>query len=448
VIRSVRVRIALAVFTAIVGLLGVQLVVVLERVERTLREEADRRLLDDLEELGRLTDRDQIQAWIDSEVQHNTKWDELFFEVRAGGGRIAASANVPAGGLPTTRQPTREDGVPFREEIHPQSQKRHRLVRIAELRRNELHYQAGASLKFMQKRYWALRWTLLYSLLLIALLGAAVAYGAASWVLRPLGWMARRAHELGALREGDLPRTRSGDEIDRLAAVLNEFLQRLRDEVARMRRLTADAGHALRTPLTALRGQLELELARAGGDGEAMVGALADVDRLIRLVNDLLTLEKLESERSDADPAESFDAGELARELVEHLSLLAEDRGVELECRTEKTRVMGRPGEIRRALLNLLDNALRHTPRGGSVSVTVSQADGRVRIAVLDSGPGLRPEELERVFERFYSSAGEHGTGLGLPIARAIARAHGGDLRASSPGGARFELELPAAPPG
>jgi signal transduction histidine kinase len=447
VIRSVRVRIALAVFATIVGLLGVQLFVVLERVERTFQEETDRRLIEELDELGLALRSGQLATWIDAEARRRTKWDELFFEVRDANERlVAASSNVPPEGMPATRPATEEDGVRFREEIHPASRKRHRLVRLAEVERDGFRLQAGASLKYLQKRYWALRWTLFYSLLVIAGLGTGVAYGAATWVLRPLGWMAKRARDLGALREGDLPRTHSGDEIDQLAAVLNEFLRRLRDELTRVRRLTADAGHALRTPLTALRGHLELEAARAGGDADGMGGVLEDVDRLIRLVNDTLALEKLESGNLAGEPAQPLDAGELARELVDHLSLLAEDRGVTLLCRAEKAPVLGRPAEIRRALLNLLDNALRHTPRGGSVEVTVSSSAGLVRIAVRDSGPGLAPEDLERVFERFYSSAGEQGTGLGLPIARAIARAHGGELRASSPGGALFELELPAEP--
>ena len=103
------------------------------------------------------------------------------------------------------------------------------------------------------------------------------------------------------------------------------------------------------------------------------------------------------------------------------------------------------PGQIRQAILNLLDNALRHTPRGGTVDVDVRVRERMASVRVSDSGAGIAPGDLSRVFERFYSTAADlsRGTGLGLPIARAIARAHGGDLTASSPGGAVFKLVLP-----
>ena len=110
--------------------------------------------------------------------------------------------------------------------------------------------------------------------------------------------------------------------------------------------------------------------------------------------------------------------------------------------------MLGDPEKLRQVFLNLIDNALKHTPERGRIELRVETAAGRARAVMRDSGPGIPGADLERIFERFTSDRSRPGagTGLGLPIARAIARAHGGELRAASPGGAEFTLELPLAP--
>ncbi|HXX46993.1 MAG TPA: ATP-binding protein, partial [Myxococcota bacterium] len=298
-----------------------------------------------------------------------------------------------------------------------------------------------------RRRYASLRKNLATSLVLIALLGGGAAYLVAARALVPVARIAAQARALGALPDGTLPRTGSGDEIDRLAAVLNDLLTRVRGEVLRVRRLTADAAHALRTPLTAMRGHLELIASTERGASEPLGTAIEQVDELTRFVNRLLLLEKLESGQAESLAREKFDLLAKTRPLVEHLQVVAEERGVSLECRGETVEVEADPSQIHQAILNLLDNALRHTPRGGKVAVDVREQDGAAELAVSDSGRGLAADQLERVFERFYSTrAGDGaGTGLGLPIARAIARSFGGDVSATSPGGARFVLRLPLA---
>jgi signal transduction histidine kinase len=128
---------------------------------------------------------------------------------------------------------------------------------------------------------------------------------------------------------------------------------------------------------------------------------------------------------------------------------VAEEQGLELEARGEPAAVDADPEQLRQVLLNLLDNAFHHTPAGGRVWVEVRRDRERVRVAVGDTGPGIPPERRERIFDRFASdrSRPQAGSGLGLPIARAIARAHGGDLRAEpAAAGALFVLDLPAPP--
>jgi two-component system OmpR family sensor kinase len=248
--------------------------------------------------------------------------------------------------------------------------------------------------------------------------------------------------------EGTLPEVGSGGEIDELATVLNDLLTRVRAYVGKVRRFTADAAHQLRTPLTAVRGHLEILAARGDSASRDDLGAIIEeVDRLGELVNRLLLLEKLESSgRSGA--RERLDLGDVARSLVDHLEIVAKDRGIRLTCDAEEAPVTGDLSQLRQLLFNLLDNALAFTPRGGEVGVSIRRLGEDVEAVVRDTGPGIAAGETERIFERFHSSRNdaEAGAGLGLAIARAIATTSGGTLSARSTTGGEFILRLPLAP--
>ncbi len=450
--RSIRVRVALGVFAVVVSLLLAQNYYVLDRFERGFREEVDDKLDEELMELRGVLGSDQLAGWIENAVKARSGDQELFVEVLdASGAVVARSANVPPAGIPGAAEAAPSKGTQYWETSHPRSRSGARHIRGAETVAGPWRLRVALSLEQMQRSYWNLRGNLATSLLLIALLGAFAAWGVAARALRPVSEMAARARSLGALPEGSLPHSGSGDEIDRLAEVLNDLLQRIRDEVLRVRRLTVDVGHALRTPLTAIRGNLELQIGRSDGThAEALATSLEQVDDLVRLVNQLLLLEKLESPPLGRLARERVDLHALARGLVEHLHVLADERGVVLELHGEPVFVEADAGQVRQALANLIDNALRHTPRGGRVGVETRSAGDLAQLRVADTGPGVPADQLERVFERFYSAPGEAGggTGLGLPLARAIARAHGGDITATSPGGALFTFEIPRATTG
>jgi signal transduction histidine kinase len=449
VTRSIRVRIAFAVFTAVVTLVALQVVYTLDRFQRSMREEIDDRLQENAAELRAVLGSDQLDGWVEHSVDQLRRDEELFVEVRDADGRLVAhSKNLPSDGLAQGAISPRSDRLRYWERGHPRSHSGARRVRVLETWYGPWHVYVGMSLSEVQRWYWRLRRNLITSLVAIAVVGALTAYGVATRSLLPLARLAEEARALGDLPDGVLPRTHSGDEVDRLADVLNDLLHRVREEVLRVRRLTADAGHALRTPLTAIRGNLELQAAKADGPaGEQLGATIEQVDELIRIVNRLLLLEKLANPRSESPNRERLDLLALTRDLIDPLHVIAEERGVSLECRGDSVEVEADAGQVRQAVLNLIDNALRVTPRGGAVAVEVGSRAGAAEVAVSDSGPGIPADQLERVFERFYStrSTGGGGTGLGLPIARAIARAHGGDVTASSPGGARFLLRLPLA---
>ncbi len=275
--------------------------------------------------------------------------------------------------------------------------------------------------------------------------------------LQPVSAMTRKALEITAtnLRER-LPLAGRADELDQLASVLNDMLDRLGRSLQQMERFSAEAAHQLRTPLTRIRGELDLILRSDVTDAprSQFERIQEDVERLTRLCGRLLHLARLDQQA--ADPAlfdEQIDLQEVVSELIEQMAPVARDRGLDLQCReTSPLRVRGSRPLLVEALFNLLDNAIRFTPEGGSVWVSTDAEDGVVRLSVGDSGPGIPPGERERVFQPFYriprGAAGptDDGSGLGLAIVRNVAQAHGGrvEILEAPGGGSVFRVVLPA----
>jgi signal transduction histidine kinase len=265
--------------------------------------------------------------------------------------------------------------------------------------------------------------------------------------LRPLG-QARRAAETVAASQDPSLRVPEGrdDEVGGLARAMNRMLARLEDAQGRLRatlreqrRFAADASHEMRTPLTALRGDIETLRAHdlpPAERGEALGDMAASVDRMDRLVEGLLGLARVDGDRAEAEPV---DLSEMVAEIA------AAD---ECEALAPGVVVSGDRAALRGMLVNLIDNGRRH---GGRVSVGVRADGGQAVVVVADDGPGIAPEDRERVFDRFYRAPGRRGApgaGLGLPIARATAERWGGSLAlAPSPAGTRFEVRLPLATP-
>ncbi|HVA59670.1 MAG TPA: HAMP domain-containing sensor histidine kinase [Mycobacteriales bacterium] len=288
--------------------------------------------------------------------------------------------------------------------------------------------------------------------------GALAAWLLAGAALRPVERMRRQA--AAASDEGtgpvlDVPGTR--DEMTALARTMNQLLDRLRLALARERAFVADAGHELRTPLSILRTELELA-ARPGRSRAELVSAVQaaveETDRLTRLAESLLTLA-----RGDDDGflrLAPTDVAALLQQSTLSLSPVAKARGVRLavEVHPAALTVDWDPDRIRQAVVNLVDNALRHTQPGGSVTVTCHGSPTSVVLRVLDDGPGFPPEFLPHAFERFRRaddarSPSAGGSGLGLSIVAVIARAHGGRVEACNRvgGGAEVIVEFPGSGP-
>ncbi|MEB2346155.1 MAG: ATP-binding protein [Deltaproteobacteria bacterium] len=289
----------------------------------------------------------------------------------------------------------------------------------------------------------------------LLLVTAGLAWWLSRGSLRPIADMTRTARRISASQlDETIPRTGSGDELDQLAATLNDMLARVRDGVERVKRFSVDAAHQLRTPLTAMQNEIEVTLAKERtqneyrvvlGDMLVQVATLSEtVDGMLRLAQSEGGLDPAHRRRVAIDP--------LVEEVVEFFVALAEERGIVLSVTGEsKAEVIGDPTWLHQLFANILHNALKYTPEGGRVEIAATATGTEVSVAVRDDGAGMTEEDRARVFARFQrgsaSSAGD-GMGLGLALAREIARAHQGAIEVeSAPGrGSTFTVRLPRAP--
>jgi heavy metal sensor kinase len=237
-----------------------------------------------------------------------------------------------------------------------------------------------------------------------------------------------------------MPVRGSGDEPDQVAMAFNETLERLEASVAEMRQFSAALAHELRAPLAALRGGIETTLLHPRTPDEyqrGLVSQLEDIDKLSRMVSQLLTLARAESGEIQL-ARDRVDLSALAQSIVSQLETVAEAKGLTMVCDAPApVHVTGDLGWIERLVLNLLDNAIKFTPSGGRLTLSVEERAGHAALVMRDTGIGVPAADLPRIFERFYRadsarSPQTEGTGLGLTLAKWIADRHGATISAAS----------------
>jgi two-component system heavy metal sensor histidine kinase CusS len=294
-------------------------------------------------------------------------------------------------------------------------------------------------------------------LLTVAPVLVAFSFGTGWWLarrgLRPLSSIVGTARRItGSRLDEVIPVTATGDELDQLAETLNEMIARIRQTFERTRRFSAAAAHQLRTPLSRLQSQLELTLEDPGLGVEArrsLQGTLSDVEELAETVRSMLQLVNSEA-GLDPNRREWVSLGPIVDSVVEFYEPLATERGLHLfRSGNFEASVLGEATWLRQLFANLVENALRFTrQRGGKVEVAGKTTEANVVVEVRDTGIGIADNDLERVFDRFHAldQVGRGGgSGLGLTIAREIARAHQGDITVESAegSGSCFTVTLP-----
>jgi heavy metal sensor kinase len=291
---------------------------------------------------------------------------------------------------------------------------------------------------------------LIPAVLVVACLGG---YWVSGRALAPVDTITRAARSITVENlSGRLPVPRTGDEIERLSHAWNDVLERLEHSVIRIGQFTADASHELRSPIAVIRATAELALRRERTSEDyrrSLAEIQSEAERMTDLAESLLALARADTAAA-AMPLEHVDLREVVNEVARHSAPAAEAKAIDLQVSTGEALAVAPANApaIRRVLLALMDNALKHTPRGGRVTVSCSERGGGVLLAVEDTGEGIPPAALPHIFERFYRAdtarTSGNGVGLGLAIAQSIAEAHGSHIAVQSTQGygARFELLL------
>ena len=271
--------------------------------------------------------------------------------------------------------------------------------------------------------------------------------------LRPLSEITATAARItGSRLDAGIPLTGSGDELDQLAQTLNDMTSRIGESVAKLRHFSVDAAHQLRTPLTSLRSRLEVTLETESMTAElrrVLTDTLAEIEQLADAVTSML---QLASSEAGLEPGRGIPVslGPLLDSVIDFYGPLAAEQGLSLRRRgASDATVSGDISWLRQLFGNLVENACRHTPSGGWIDVEIERVKETVLVRVRDTGAGIKEEDLERVFDRFFrvpSPSAESGVGLGLTVAYQIARAHGGEISAESTvgEGSTFSVSFPS----
>jgi heavy metal sensor kinase len=410
-------------------------------LRRALLEQTDRLMLAAFGQLrgdpqAEANPEDRLRYWIEEYEDHQGL---LCVVYRPDDTLHARTPGLAAEGLPPA--PASLDGPVAYNGSFPHLGRQRIMADRVRLGRQEFVVLLLAPLEAIDRELDRVRVVLLAAGPAALLLSAGFGYWLARKALAPVDRLRRASEAITAERlDQRLPVLNARDELGRLTATINAMIARLERSFAEVRRFTADASHELRTPLTVLRTQVEVALGKLLSPAEhceLLESILEELGRMSRLTDQLLTLSRRDAGVEQFAPV-PLDLHVLVAEVVDSLRPLAEAKGVALRLDAAGPAVVaGDPGRLRQVFINLLDNALRYTPVGGTVTARVGQRDGAGLVSVADTGIGIAPEHLPHVFDRFYRvdrarSRAEGGTGLGLSIARSIVHAHGGTIEMTS----------------
>jgi heavy metal sensor kinase len=444
-VRPVSVRLRLTLwYSLVLGLIVIVLCgFVYLFVQARLFRQIDHQLRANLDTLAEVTAREP------EEVREEEPGESpgLYLVLRQGSVYFQTPAYEKAG-LPTSHLPARGRAVT----IKAGSGREYRMMTLAGGK--EFDLAVAESERPIRKTLETLLVILMAALPLAVVLSAVGGSIMAGRLLRPVGAMTDQASRIGEANLSErLPIANPDDEFGRLAVVINQTFSRLESSFSRLKRFTADASHELRTPLTAIQSVGEVALGEdldVAGYRDRIGSMLEETARLTRLVESLLLLTR--ADRGDLRPERrDSDLTGLVDKVVEDLRVMAEEKAQSLRANLEKgLRARFDPDTLRLAVANILDNAVKYTPAGGTIVVGLARRPEGLVIEVTDSGPGIPAEQRAKVFDRFYRvgkdrSQNEGGVGLGLAIAKWAVEINGGRIQLESEEGkgSTFRIVLP-----
>jgi heavy metal sensor kinase len=451
---SVRLRLALWYSAAVALVLVIYAAGVYVFVRNSLRTELDRALHDDLEIVEQLLDANASGTgrWPEAKGHHDAEGETVrWMEVWSPPGNLTfrspGMAELPA----PASVPTKYDYTSVSTSVGTRVRT---LTAAHTVGSSEFVVRVARSEERVAHELNELLLGLGLGLPIAMICAGIGGYHLAKRTLKPVESMTEQARSITAdqLRTR-MPVENPNDELGHLATVFNELLGRIEEAFDRLKRFTADASHELRTPLTAIRsvGEVGLREPRDAATYREVIGSmLEEADRLTRLVDSLLFLSRADSAHTRVN-RESLQLPDLAREVAGHLLVLAEDRGQSIvvdagaAVEVEVDHVL-----VREALVNIIDNAIKYSPAGSTITIRVARMGREALIAVADQGSGVPYEHRERIFHRFFRvdearTRDRGGVGLGLAIAKWAVEIHGGHISVDerAGGGAEFRIFLP-----
>ena len=342
------------------------------------------------------------------------------------------------------------DGTPYVYETVSIPIKKQRVRIIYSAIGSGIIVQLGYSMENITGFFQAFQKVFIPGMLALIVMSAGFGWFMARRALAGVGAVTRTARNISAGRlEDRVPVPGKGDEIDHLANTFNGMLDRIEKLVSSIKEISVNMAHDLKSPITAMRGSAEIALTtgKSRADLERMGADTIDAcDRLLSMINTMLAISKTEAGVVEMQTRD-IDIDEIVRDACELFDPLALDRSINLRCEAAAgANIRGDISMIQRMIANLVDNAIKYTPSGGSVDVTTrSDTDGQVVVTVQDTGAGISSDDLSYIFDRFFRcdpSRSTSGSGLGLSLVKAVAEAHNGHVAVSSNvgEGSRFQV--------
>jgi len=430
-------------------------------LKHQLLKEIDQFLLDETKEMEKVLSRESKETYFlmrfEDEVMVR-KYYPFFFQILDKDGKpLYISKEFREIGCVVSEQAltNARNAKETREKIRSTRRTPYRIITTPVYKNGELTeiIQLGTHLRFVRKNLSHFKNNILVALPIILVLGAMGGWVLARRSLSPIGYIASKARSISSqnLSERLTPRG-TDDEMDDLIRTINDMISRLEGSFKRMAEFTADASHELKTPICAMRGEAEVLLLKERKTEEYQEGLahfIEQFDHLSQMINDLILLSKFDTTQVELKRA-PLRLDLLIEDLCHLFRVLAEQKNIVLEIGTmEEVMVMGDKVRLQQLFTNLIDNAIKYTPKG-SIHVTVEKNESAALVKIKDTGIGIPKEEQEKIFKRFYRmdksrSRETGGVGLGLSIAEWIVHAHYGRIEVDSElnKGSTFTVYLP-----
>ncbi len=414
-------------------------------VTSVIREQTDRELLDRAAKFSTLLSVEGIDAVKSVAVVESRAGGvkKTFIRLLYLNGRVFSSSNMSYWrNIGVDREAIRQllkDSTPVFATVSI-PERRHKVRICYGFIGTDIIVQVGQSMELSGSFIEAFRKIFVATMAFLLLLAAAIGWFMARRALSGVEAVTKTAHLISQdALEQRVPVKPHGDEIDQLATTFNSMLDRIETLITGMKEMSDNIAHDLKSPITRIRGIAEITITTGTSlpEYESMAASIIEEsDRLLGMINTMLVISRMEAGLGELNKQE-MNLSLITREACELFHPIAEDKKIDVNCDLPPSLAFtGDVGKIQRMISNLLDNAIKYTPGGGRIALSLTgNKKGGITLSVKDSGIGIAQKDLPHIFERFYrcdQSRSEEGTGLGLSLARTIARAHGGDITAES----------------